>query len=72
VKYEVLGFTLTVDDEKGGVKSVDCEGSLFSSQAKQYIEQYVKAGRVVTIDKIRVKDPSGRNLKLSSLVYYIQ
>jgi hypothetical protein len=27
---------------------------------------------MVTIDKIRVKDPSGKELKIPSLVYYIQ
>jgi hypothetical protein len=72
VRYEVLGFTFSVDDDKGGVKSAECQGNLFSSQARQYIDQYVKPGRTVTINNIRAKDPGGRELKLPSLVYYIK
>jgi hypothetical protein len=35
-RYEVIGFTFSVDDDKGGVKSADCQGNIFSSQARQY------------------------------------
>jgi hypothetical protein len=72
VKYKVLGFTFSVDDGKGEVKSADCQGDLFSSEAKQYIDQYVKPERVVTITNIRAKDQGGRELQLPSLMYYIQ
>ena len=72
VYYKVIGFTFTVDDGKGGVKSANCIGALFSSEAKQFIDQYVKPGRTVTINNIRAKDPGGRELKLFSLVYYIK
>jgi len=71
VKYEVLGFRFRVDDEKGNMQSADCQGNLFSAQAKQYIDQYVKAGRTVTIDNIRAKDPSGKEVKLLDVFYKI-
>jgi hypothetical protein len=72
IQYEVLGFTFSVDDNKGDVKSADCQGAYFSSVAKDYIGQYVKAGRTVTIDKIRVKDQSGKEWKIPALVYFVK
>jgi hypothetical protein len=72
VTYEVIGYTFTVDTEKGDVQAADCEGAQFSATAKQYIDQYVRPGRTVTIDRIRAKDPAGRELKLPALVYYIK
>ncbi|HWJ26103.1 MAG TPA: GldM family protein [Flavisolibacter sp.] len=72
VKYEVLGFRFSIDDGKGGVKSADCRGALFSAQARQYIEQYVAPGSKVAIDNIHVKDEAGKELTVSSLVYYIK
>jgi hypothetical protein len=72
VRYEVVGYTFSVDNDKGDVKSVDCEGSYFSSTAKEYINQYVKPGRTVTIDNIRVKDAGGKEWKVPSLVYFIK
>jgi hypothetical protein len=72
VRYEVTGFTFTVGDDQGNVRTTDCESALFTPGAKQLIEQYAKPGEMVTIDKIRVKDPSGKELKIPSLVYYIQ
>jgi len=72
VKYEVLGFTITVNDEKGNLHEVVCKEAQFSSHAKDIITQHVKPGRIVTVDAIRAKDESGRELKLPSLVYYIK
>jgi hypothetical protein len=72
IKYEVLGFTLTVDDDKGNIHEAVCKGGQFSSQAKHIIEQYVKPGRLVTIDAILARDEGGRELRLPSLVYYIK
>jgi hypothetical protein len=72
IQYEVLSFTFTVDDDKGGIKEAGCKGNLFSPDAAQYIDQFVKPGRTVTIDKIIAKDPGGRELKLPSLVYFIK
>ena len=72
VKYEVLGFTFTVNDEKGNLHEVVCKDAQFSSHAKDIIAQHVKPGRLVTVDAIRAKDESGRELKLPALVYYIK
>lgn len=72
IKYEVIGFTVVLPDDKGGIKSVDCQGSLFSAEAKQYMNQYLKAGDIVTIEKILVKNDSGREIKLPSLMYNIK
>jgi hypothetical protein len=72
VKYEVLGFKFNVADEKGTVLSADCQGNVFSSLAKKYIDQYVKDGRTVTIDNIRAKDPSGKEVELPALMYAIK
>jgi len=71
VHYEVIGFTFSIDDDKGVSRSSDCEGALFSAQAREYIDQYLKAGRTVTITNIRAKDPGGKELRLPSLVYYM-
>jgi hypothetical protein len=71
-KYEVLGFTLVLADDKGGIKKVDCIGATFSPEAKQNLDQYAKAGNIVTIENIRVKTPNGSKLKLPSLLYNIK
>ncbi|HEY0040430.1 MAG TPA: GldM family protein [Flavisolibacter sp.] len=72
VKYEVVGFTFKIADDKAGVKTVDCQGPLFSSQVKQYMDEYAKPGNMITIDKIWVKDESGKELKIPALVYSIE
>ena len=72
VHYQVAGYTFTVDTDKGDVMTVDCEGASFSPRAKEVIAQHVKPGRTVTIDKIRVKDAGGKELKVPSLVYFIK
>ncbi len=72
VKYEVLGYTFTIPDDNGGIKAVDIQGASFSSEAKQYIDQYLKPGKLVTIDNIRAKDTGGKELKIPSLLYYIK
>jgi hypothetical protein len=72
VKYEVLSFTFTIDDGNDRLLAADCKGALFSSEAKAYIDQYAKAGSIVTLDAIRVKDLGGRELNLPALVYYIK
>ena len=72
IKYDVLNYTITVEDDNGGVKAADNQGASFSTEARQYIDQYVKPGKTVTVDNIRVKDPGGRELKIPSLLYYIK
>jgi GldM C-terminal domain len=72
VRYEVVGFTFSVNKEKDEVATTNCEGPLFTSTVKEYISEYVKPGKTVIIDRIRVKDPGGREIKIPSLIYYIK
>lgn len=72
VQYEVAGFTFTTDKDNGELITAECQGAAFSPAVKAIISQYVKPGRMVTIDNIRVKDPSGKERKVLSLVYYIK
>ena len=72
VKYEVLTYTITLEDNKGGIVEAKCQGSSFSTAARQYIGEYLKPGRTLTIDEIRAKDASGKEVKVPSLVYYIK
>ncbi len=71
-QYEVAGFTFTTDKDNGELITAECQGAAFSPAVKTIISQYVKPGRMVTIDNIRVKDPSGKERKVLSLVYYIK
>lgn len=72
MKYEVLSFTLVLADDKGGIKRADCNGAMFSPEAKQNLNLYGKPGNLVTIENIRVKAPNGKEVKLPSLIYNIQ
>jgi len=72
VRYEVLSYTVSIEDDNGSVKAADSQGASFSPETKQYIDQYVKPGKVITIDNIRVKGPNGKPWKIPSLVYHIR
>lgn len=69
--YEVVSFTFTCDTDDDLV-SIPNQGYTFSGAVRNAMNQYVQAGRVVTIDDIRVKGPDGRTTKAGSLVYYIK
>src|SRR5436190_3767060 len=72
VKYEVLGFKLVLPDDKGATKTVDCNDNVFSEEAKQYLNQYLKPGDIVTVENIGVKGPNGSEFKLPALLYNIK
>ena len=72
LRYEVVNYTFTIDDDNGSIKTADNEGASFSAETKQFINENVKPGKTITIDKIRVKGPDGRVLKVPSLVYHIK
>jgi len=72
VKYTVISYTLKLADNEGNLKQVTCQGSAFSSLAKQYINDYTKSGDVISIQNIYAKDEGGREVKLPALVYYIE
>jgi hypothetical protein len=71
VEYETLEFTFTINDEKGTPKSAHCEGAFFSPQTKEYMDHFLKPGTAVAITNIRAKDPSGREVKVPSLIYFV-
>ena len=52
--------------------SLPNQGAAFNAQVRNAINQYVQAGRMVTIEDIRVKGPDGRTNKAPSLLYYIK
>ena len=72
LRYQIVGYTFTVEDDKGGIKETNNEEAAFSSETKEYIAQYVKPGKTLTIDNIRASGPDGKVRKLPSLVYYIK
>jgi gliding motility-associated protein GldM len=72
LKYEVMSYTFTVDTDEGDIVSIPGTGYLFSGAVRQAIDRHVKAGKMVTIDNIRVKGPDGRTTSAPSLLYYIK
>jgi len=72
LNYKVTSFTVTCDNDEGDVEPVDVQGNIWSAKAMTMIRKNVKAGRMVTIDNIRVLGPDGRTQSAPSLVYYIK
>ena len=71
LSYDVVSFTFTCDTDDD-IVSIPGSGAAFSGAVRNAINQYVQAGRMVTIDNIRVKGPDGRTTTAPSLVYYIK
>ena len=71
LKYSVVQFTLSADNDDGDVDEAPCTGNTWSPKAQTMIKN-LKAGKLVTIDNIRAMGPDGRSRKLPSLVYYIK
>lgn len=71
LEYDVVSYTFTCDTDDD-IVSIPVQGAAFSTQVRNAMNQYVQAGRMVTIDDIRVKGPDGRTTKAPSLVYYIK
>ncbi|MGQ0740478.1 MAG: type IX secretion system motor protein PorM/GldM [Bacteroidota bacterium] len=71
LEYNVVGFTFTCDTDDD-IVSIPNQGAAFSGAVRNAINQHVQAGRMVTIDDIRVKGPDGRTTTAPSLVYYIK
>jgi len=72
ITYDVVSYSLSIDNDEGDIETADVQGLYFSTRAKQIINQNAKPGRTVTIDNLRAKGPDGRTFKLGSLVYYIK
>ena len=72
ITYDVVSYSISIDNDEGDIETADVQGLYFSTRAKQIINQNAKPGRTVTIDNLRAKGPDGRTFKLGSLVYYIK
>ncbi len=72
IKYDVVNYTISVDNDEGDIETADCQGVYWSARAKQIIDRNVKAGKTVTIDGLHARGPDGRVFKVGSLVYYIK
>jgi len=70
LSYEVVSYTFTCDSDDD-IVSIPATGAKFEGQVKRAIDQNVKAGRMVTIENIRVKGPDGRVAPAPSIFYYI-
>ena len=71
LEYNVVSFTFTCDTDDD-IVSIPNQGAAFSGAVRAAISQHAQAGRMVTIDDIRVKGPDGRTTPAPSLVYYIK
>ena len=72
LSYDVVSFTFTVDTDDGDIIPVPVNGAAFSPAARNAMNAHLKAGKMVTIDNIRVKGPDGRTSPAPSLLYYIK
>ncbi len=70
LSYDVVSFTFTCDTDDD-IYTAPVSGASFGP-IKNQINTHVQAGRMVTIDNIRVKGPDGRTTSAPSLVYYIK
>jgi len=70
LNYDVVSFTFTCDTD-GDIVSIPVTGALFQGQVKKAIDQNVKAGRMVTIEDIKVRNPDGHIAPVPSIFYYI-
>jgi gliding motility-associated protein GldM len=72
LSYDVESFTFTCDTDDGDIVSVPNNGAAFSPAVRNAMNAQLKAGKMVTIDNIRVKGPDGRTSPAPSLIYYIK
>jgi gliding motility-associated protein GldM len=72
LSYKVTSFTISCDNDEGDIDAVDVQGNQWSSRASQMIHKNVKAGRLVTLDNIRVLGPDGKTQPAPSILYYIK
>ncbi len=68
--YDVVSYTFTCDTDDD-IVSIPATGALFQGQVKSAIDRNVKAGRMVTIENIKVRGPDGRVTSVPSIFYYI-
>jgi N-acetylmuramoyl-L-alanine amidase len=66
---EILYYKFTIDDDKGDITEIPNQGTEFASATRRQITT-ATAGKLITIDMIRVK-VDGEEKKLPSLVYEV-
>ena len=71
LEYQVVSYTFTCDTDDD-IISVPGSGAAFAGAVRTAIDRNVSAGRMVTIDNIKVKGPDGHINTAPSLVYYIK
>ncbi|RYG23973.1 MAG: hypothetical protein EOO01_43820, partial [Chitinophagaceae bacterium] len=72
IQYDVVSYSLSMDNDDGDIETADCQGTYWSANAKRIIDRNSKPGRTITIDNLRAKGPDGKIFKLGSLVYYLK
>jgi len=72
LEYAVQSFTFTCDTDDGDIVSIPVSGNAFSGAARTAINTHVKAGKLVTIESIKVKGPDGRVTSAPALFYNIK
>jgi|GEM_PF-4422298 len=72
LRYTVKRYTLFIQDEKGVVKSANCNNAEFSLEAKKLMADYLGLGKYVTIGNLFVQGPDGRELQLLPVLYVIK
>lgn len=72
LKYTVSSFSISCDNDEGDIDVVDVQGNQWNQRAIAMIRKNVKAGRLVTVDNIRVVGPDGRTQPAPSIIYYIK
>lgn len=70
--YEIVGYTLIVNTQKGESKSVACTGAGFSEQARDLLAQYLVPGTTVIIGGLLAKGGDGRLMRLAPLEYFMK
>jgi len=70
LNYEVVSYTFTCDTDDD-IVSIPATGPLFQGAVKRAIDQNVKAGRMVTLENIKVRNPDGRIASVPAVFYYI-
>jgi hypothetical protein len=65
---EVISFDFTIDLDNGDIKVLRHIGNELSAADKNFLDKYVKPGKLVTIDNIRIKK-DGKEVKWGARVY---
>jgi TonB-dependent SusC/RagA subfamily outer membrane receptor len=68
---EIVSFTMTIDSDNGNITSVNHSGNQYTNADKNFLNQYVKPGKLMTIEQILVRI-DGALKKIPSKMYFIR